>query len=95
MSIELPKGREAIILYTREFPQGPPVVVLRGKGTVMAADWLSGQFKFEEEKHGWVAQMNHDELYEVLAVLEDAGYSILPAKTLMDPKYILDDFPGY
>lgn len=91
---KLPKGRDAIILYTREFPHEVPMVVLRGKGTTIAGAWLSDRFHYEEEKLGWIAKMDHDELYDVLAELEDAGYTIMPAKTRMDPKHILEDFPG-
>lgn len=94
MTTTLPKGKDAIVSYTREFPNGTPMVILRGKGTIIAATWLSKKFEYNKEKLGWVAQMGHDELYDVLADLEDSGYNILPAKTQMHAKYILDDFPG-
>lgn len=82
------------VIYSRGFPYGAPLVLLRGGGTRDQAvkDFLKqseGGWHWDGQYHAYKSYMYGEQLTQVLVGLRDLGYDIVP-KDNMDPAYVLD-----
>lgn len=78
------------IIYSRGFPYGAPLVMLRGGGTKAAKETLKAAgFSWNGQRHAWEHYLNRPELTEVLLGLRSEGYEIIP-KAGMDSSYVIE-----
>ena len=81
---------EQKIIYSRGYPFGAPLVMLRGGGTRTAKEKLKELgFRWNGQSHAWETYMGGEEFRVVLLGLRADGYKIL-AKESMDAGYLLD-----
>src|SRR4029077_17144146 len=87
------KVKSRRIIYSRGFPCGAPLVMLRGGGLNVSG--VKGflrerDFKWDGRLHAWTTYLNAPELRSLLNILRTAyGCEILP-KEGMDANYVLD-----
>lgn len=81
------------IIYSRGFPYGAPLVMLRGGATKDSAvrDYLKSlRFMWNPQRFAWENYMYKSELVDVLLHLRDElGCEVIP-KTDIDPSYVVD-----
>jgi hypothetical protein len=84
------------IIYSRGFPYGAPLVMLRGGGTRLPGvkEFLREQgFRWEASgrpSHAWETYMNRPELGALLIELRDRFGCEIQPKEGMDESYLLD-----
>ena len=87
------KVKSRRIIYSRGFPYGAPLVMLRGGGLKVSG--VKGflrerDFKWDGRLFAWTTYMNAPEFRTILRILRDAyGCEIMP-KPDMDANYVLD-----
>lgn len=83
----------ARIIYSRGFPYGAPLFMLRGGGLNRSGvkGWLREEgFRWNSQTHAWEHYMYRDDAARVLRTLQDAyGCEIVP-KADLNPSYIID-----
>jgi hypothetical protein len=81
------------VIYSRGFPSGAPLVMLRGGGLKVSG--VLGYlrecgFRWNGARYAWEHYMYKDEFRDILLVLRTAyGCEVIP-KSDLDPNYIID-----
>ena len=81
------------IIYSRGFPYGAPLAMIRGGATripVIKGFLKDEGFRWDGQRHAWTTYLHHDEFQPILRRLRnDFGCEVLP-KSDLDPNYIID-----
>lgn len=81
------------IIYSRGFPYGAPLAMLRGGATRDAAtkDYIKSEgFRWNGSSHAWEAYLDRRDLTPVLRRLrDDFGHEVVP-KADMSESYLID-----
>jgi hypothetical protein len=81
------------IIYSRGFPYGAPLVMLRGGGLNISGvkGYLRQEgFRWNGASHAWENYMHAPELRELLAILRVAYDCEIQPKEGMDANYVLE-----
>jgi predicted nucleic-acid-binding Zn-ribbon protein len=82
------------IVYAIGYPYGAPLVMLRGKGTISAKDFIKSKgFVWNESSYVWEHYMDREEFLNILKELNTMGYNIIPKENMRD-EYVFKEFPG-
>lgn len=80
------------IIYSKGYPYGAPLKILRGVGTKEIKDFLKEKgFIYDKFYFGWVNYILDNEFLEILKELKAKGYNIIPKKE-MNKDYIYPEF---
>jgi hypothetical protein len=80
------------IIYSRGFPYGAPLVMLRGGGLNISGvkGYLREQgFRWNSRSHAWESYMYRPEFETLLKILRDAYGAEIHAKEGMDESYLI------
>lgn len=80
------------IIYSKGYPYGAPLKILRGAGTREIKEYLKEKgFIYDKWQFGWINYLLDIEFLEILKELKIKGYNIIPKKDI-DKNYIYSEF---
>jgi hypothetical protein len=81
------------VIYSRGFPFGAPLVMLRGGGLKVSGVkgyLMERGFRWNPGRYAWETYMDKEDFTTLLLILRDSYGCEIHAKNDLDPNYILD-----